>query len=126
VTLDASITAESHRTVFGNALRLPLFSLFFSANYQPSTLGAPRKSWGADWLANDRTAERLAVLSLFLRLLWVTQEAKRRLYRLEMGLARRVMRSACCDNIITVVFCQFSNTLIAKVTSENLYCCNPL
>jgi hypothetical protein len=48
--------------VFDNALRLSLFSLFFSANYQPSTLRAPRKSWGADGLVNDRTVERLAVL----------------------------------------------------------------
>jgi len=49
----------------------------FPVNYQPSTSRAPRKSWAADDLPNKRTARRPTVLSLFPRLIWVIQEAKK-------------------------------------------------
>jgi hypothetical protein len=39
--------------------------------------------------------------------LGVIREAKGRLYRTETGSARRTMRCAYCDNIITAAFCQF-------------------
>jgi hypothetical protein len=40
-----------------------LFLLFFAADYQPSASRFPRKSWGAEGSANEKTAR----LWLFLR-----------------------------------------------------------
>jgi hypothetical protein len=43
---------------FGAQQASGLFSLFFPPNYQLSTPHAPRKSWIADGLTNEKTAWR--------------------------------------------------------------------
>jgi hypothetical protein len=97
---DASINAQGHRTVSGYALQRSLFSLFLTQIISHRPLVFPGNAGPAMvWRTKEQPDARCSFAVL--RLIGVIREAKGRLYRAETGSARRRMRCAYRDNIIT-------------------------